>query len=405
MENINFLAFVSSLSDSDLDRLEGIIGTEKEARRKMEIVKTIKKSNGFTIIYPIDADIPGFTYSLVGIPVCLFSNSCSQYDIDIDDDAVVEEFNNNIVPEWMEGYLPDFDKSAEYKRTSDWECMDYEDPQTAFGVQKAQVWYKPISIRDNFGLCVDSNSNQELVYVKYKSKYRLYTKMDKDSETKDVIDLEYFFDKKYDGSLSEDELEKLYLAHNDYSLKYFSTFFGFYKDVDFDYIATLVPLDSDVSSDPSDPSDSSESLDSPDPSDSSDPSDTSDPLDSLEPSDPSTYDNYTIKLAAEKANIEVVKLLLGSDKIDLNAKEQALKELYHTLKQSRPNYVSYDIHYDYLEMLSTMPLWKLIQMGNDNLGIRNTIMTKYFWWLRLKILHNMDNENGDPFKVALQIEN
>ena len=177
------------------------------------------------------------------IPVCLFLNPCSKCDEEIDDDAIVEDFNDIIVPEWMEGYLPNFDESAEYKRTSDWKGSDYDDSKTADGVQKVQVWYKPISILDSFGLCINSNSNQELVYVKRESKCRLYTKVDKDPDPKDVIDLEYFFDKKYDGSLSKNELETLCLARNDCLFKYYLTFYEFYKDVDFDHMATLVPLD------------------------------------------------------------------------------------------------------------------------------------------------------------------
>ncbi len=40
-------------------------------------------------------------------------------------------------------------------------------------------------------------------------------------------------------------------------------------------------------------------------------------------------------------------------------------------------------------------------MGNQNLKDRKIIMTKYFWWLCLKRLHNIKD---DPFELALQLE-
>ncbi len=120
---------------------------------------------------------------------------------------------------------------------------------------------------------------------------------------------------------------------------------------------------------------------------------------------PSDYYNEAIHSASQHGNKEVVKLLLGSDKIDLSTKKRALEELYRVSGLGLRGYnMNYDIKYDFLKFLSTEPIFELIQMGNDNLDFRNIIMTKYFWWLRLKILYNMDNVKGDPFEVALQQE-
>ncbi len=117
---------------------------------------------------------------------------------------------------------------------------------------------------------------------------------------------------------------------------------------------------------------------------------------------PSDRNNGAILFASEKNNPEVVKLLLGSDKINLNAKTQALKKL----QSNKPllGEPSYDMNYDNIERLAKMPLMELIQIGNQNLQDRQIIMTKYFWWLRLKIMYDMDNVIGNPFKVALQQE-
>ncbi len=60
------------------------------------------------------------------------------------------------------------------------------------------------------------------------------------------------------------------------------------------------------------------------------------------------------------------------------------------------------LDYESFHVLSKEPLEKLISLGNRSQNFKDIIMTKYFWWLRLKILYNMDNIKGDPFEVALQ---
>ncbi len=109
--------------------------------------------------------------------------------------------------------------------------------------------------------------------------------------------------------------------------------------------------------------------------------------------DPSDNNNQAIQVASERGHIEVMKLLLGSNKIELSTKTKALKNL-NSMQLSYNNY----------ETLAKMPLKALIQIGNQKIQARDIIMTKYFWWLRLKILHNIDNVKEDPFKVALQME-
>ena len=112
------------------------------------------------------------------------------------------------------------------------------------------------------------------------------------------------------------------------------------------------------------------------------------------------YNNEAILLASNYDHIEVVKLLLGSDKITLGVKTQGLKELQ--LKSSSK--LSHDMNYDNIEKLAMGSLRVLIRIGNQNLQDREIIMTKYFWWLRLEILYNMTNIKEDPFKLALQLE-
>ncbi len=114
--------------------------------------------------------------------------------------------------------------------------------------------------------------------------------------------------------------------------------------------------------------------------------------------DPSVSDNFIIKNASEEGQTEVVKLLLGSNKIILGVKTQALKELSSKRK------LSYDMIYDNIANLAEVPLETLIQEGNKNIQAREIIITKYFWWLRLKLKHGMDNIKDSPFEVALQQE-
>ncbi len=95
-------------------------------------------------------------------------------------------------------------------------------------------------------------------------------------------------------------------------------------------------------------------------------------------------------------SIEIIKLLLGSGKIPLYLKTQGLKSIYRNKR-------SYDTTYDNYEKLAIKSLKELIEIGNQNLQDREIIMTKYFWWLRLKILHNIYIE-GDPFELALQLD-
>ena len=121
--------------------------------------------------------------------------------------------------------------------------------------------------------------------------------------------------------------------------------------------------------------------------------------------DPSTKNNFSIQSASWKGHIEVVKLLLGSEKINLSVKTQALKELkLATLKYSSSSKLRYDMKYDNIKRLAKKSPKELIQIGNQNLQDRDIIMTKYFWWLRLEILHNITNIKEDPFKLALQLE-
>ncbi len=108
----------------------------------------------------------------------------------------------------------------------------------------------------------------------------------------------------------------------------------------------------------------------------------------------SDINNEAITKASEKGNLDVVKLLLSSNKINLSVKTQVLKL----------SKLSYDMNYDNIERLAKIPLKELIQIGNKNIQDRDIIMTKYFWWLRLEILHNMANIKEDPFKLALQLE-
>ncbi len=117
--------------------------------------------------------------------------------------------------------------------------------------------------------------------------------------------------------------------------------------------------------------------------------------------DPSADNNYAIRWASVKGHLEVVKLLLGSNKINLSIKTQFLKELQLKRGSSK---LSHDMNYDNIERLAKIPLRELIQIGNQNLQDRQIIMTKYFWWLRLEKLHNMDNIKEDPFKLVLQLE-
>ncbi len=109
--------------------------------------------------------------------------------------------------------------------------------------------------------------------------------------------------------------------------------------------------------------------------------------------DPSAEENEAIKLASKKGRIEVVKLLLGSNKINLQVKTRMLT--YYDLP---------GLNYKSFINLSKEPLEELISLGNRSQNAKDIIMTKYFWWLRLKILYNMDNIKGDPFEVALQQE-
>ncbi len=62
------------------------------------------------------------------------------------------------------------------------------------------------------------------------------------------------------------------------------------------------------------------------------------------------------------------------------------------------------LDYKSFEILAKKSLEELISLGNRSQDYKDIIMTKYFWWLRLKILYNMDNIKGDPFEVALQQE-
>ncbi len=117
--------------------------------------------------------------------------------------------------------------------------------------------------------------------------------------------------------------------------------------------------------------------------------------------DPSARNNIAIRRASKNCYQEVLRLLLGSDKINLSVKTQALKELQPKCRSSK---LSYDMIYDNIKKLAKKSLKELIQIGNQNLKAREIIMTKYFWWLRLKILHNMINIKEDPFKLAIQLE-
>ena len=94
--------------------------------------------------------------------------------------------------------------------------------------------------------------------------------------------------------------------------------------------------------------------------------------------DPSGSYNLAIQRASKNGHIEVMKLLMGSNKINLSVKTQALKELQSSSE------LSYDMNYDNIEKLATKSLKELIQIGNQNLQDREIIMTKYFWWLRLR---------------------
>ena len=62
------------------------------------------------------------------------------------------------------------------------------------------------------------------------------------------------------------------------------------------------------------------------------------------------------------------------------------------------------LNYKSFIILAKKPLEELVSLGNRSQDDKDIIMTKYFWWLRLKILYNMDNVKGDPFEVALQQE-
>ncbi len=110
--------------------------------------------------------------------------------------------------------------------------------------------------------------------------------------------------------------------------------------------------------------------------------------------DPSGKNNYTILEASRNGYQGVVRLLLGSDKINLSIKAQALDMLQ-----------SSELNYDNIEKLVKKSLKELIQIGNQNLQARDIIMSKFFWWLRLEVLHNnnMYNIKEDPFKLALQL--
>ena len=112
--------------------------------------------------------------------------------------------------------------------------------------------------------------------------------------------------------------------------------------------------------------------------------------------DPSANNNEPIRWAFDKwtqRGTDVAKLLLASDKIALQVKTQMLKD------SNLPG-----LNYESFELLAKKSLEELISLGNRNQDYKDIIMTKYFWWLRLKILHNMDNIKGDPFEVALQQE-
>ncbi len=116
--------------------------------------------------------------------------------------------------------------------------------------------------------------------------------------------------------------------------------------------------------------------------------------------DLSAYNNSAIRLASNNDNLDTFKLLLGSDKINLSVKTQVLKDLQ--LKSFSK--LTHDMNYDNIERLAKTPFKELIQIGNKNIQDRDIIITKYFWWLRLEILHNMTDIKEDPFKLALQLE-
>ena len=113
--------------------------------------------------------------------------------------------------------------------------------------------------------------------------------------------------------------------------------------------------------------------------------------------DPSARNNYAILFASKNCHQEVLRLLLGSDKINVIVKTQALKELELKCSSSK-------LIYDNIEKLAMKSLKELVQIGNQSLQARDIIMSKYFWWVRLEILHNMTNIKEDPFKLSLQLE-
>ncbi len=109
--------------------------------------------------------------------------------------------------------------------------------------------------------------------------------------------------------------------------------------------------------------------------------------------DPSADDNEAIWLVFSHGNTEIVELLLGSDKIALRVKTRMLKD-----------YELPSLNYKSFKFLTKKSLEELISLGNRSKDAKDIIMTKYFWWLRLKTLYNMDNIKEDPFEVALQQE-